>query len=149
MDNRWCIPYKFLKTGLSQKYCDEVEMMHQKLIEEQPALASRRGPVLLHDNARPHASNIVVQKQEESDYETVPHPAYSIVMVLISIDKIASKQSYHLSTFSVGHFICNDLIDSHGFAQYGTVCSCPPLRKTQSLSTYLITPQPPIGGGSM
>lgn len=35
------VHYKFLKTGetiIAEKYCAEVEVMHQKLIEKQPAL---------------------------------------------------------------------------------------------------------------
>uniref|UniRef100_A0A0N5C1N5 Histone-lysine N-methyltransferase SETMAR n=1 Tax=Strongyloides papillosus TaxID=174720 RepID=A0A0N5C1N5_STREA len=41
------------------------------------ALVNRRGPILLHDNAKPHVSRITVQKLTELGYETLPHSPYS------------------------------------------------------------------------
>lgn len=52
--------------------------MQQKFIEKQPASVSRRGSLLPHDNARPHASKIVIQKLDDLGYDTPPdHTAYS------------------------------------------------------------------------
>lgn len=74
------IHYNFLKPGetiTAEKYCREIEIVHQKLSVKQPALVNRKGPILLHDNARPHVSQITLQKLRQLGYETLPHPPYS------------------------------------------------------------------------
>uniref|UniRef100_A0A0N5BQU5 Histone-lysine N-methyltransferase SETMAR n=1 Tax=Strongyloides papillosus TaxID=174720 RepID=A0A0N5BQU5_STREA len=74
------INYKFLNPGetmTSDRYCKEIEEMNQKLSVLKPALVNRRGPILLHDNAKPHVSRITVQKLIKLGYETLPHPPYS------------------------------------------------------------------------
>jgi histone-lysine N-methyltransferase SETMAR len=51
------IHYSFLKPGetiTAEKYCREIEVVHQKLAKKQSALVNRKGPIVLHDNARPH-----------------------------------------------------------------------------------------------
>lgn len=53
---------KFLRSGetiTAERYCAEIEVMLQKLMEKQPALVSRRGPILLHDKARPQFQNFL------------------------------------------------------------------------------------------
>uniref|UniRef100_A0AAF5DCR7 Mos1 transposase HTH domain-containing protein n=1 Tax=Strongyloides stercoralis TaxID=6248 RepID=A0AAF5DCR7_STRER len=74
------IHYEFLKPGetiTAESYCQQIEEMHKKLCQKRPALVNRKGPILLHDNARPHVSKKTLQKLGELGYETLPHPAYS------------------------------------------------------------------------
>ena len=39
--------------------------MHTSLQENQPAVVHRHGPILLHDNARPHTSKKTMHKLKE------------------------------------------------------------------------------------
>uniref|UniRef100_A0A5S6QSI7 HTH_48 domain-containing protein n=1 Tax=Trichuris muris TaxID=70415 RepID=A0A5S6QSI7_TRIMR len=74
------IHYSFLNLGetmTGEKYCSELETMHEKLKELRPGLPNRKGPILLHDNARPHVSRIVARKLAELRYETLSRPPYS------------------------------------------------------------------------
>ena len=65
------------ETVTAEKYCGEINKMHQKLQEMCPAWVNRDGPILLHDNARPHVARSTLQKLNELGYETLPHPPYS------------------------------------------------------------------------
>ena len=74
------IHYSLLKPGESitaDSYCKEIDEMHEKIRKIRPALVNRKGPILLHDNARPHVSQITVRKLNDLGYETLPHPPYS------------------------------------------------------------------------
>ena len=51
--------------------------MYRKLHQKQPALVIRKGPILLHDNARPHISQTTVRKLNELSVEILPYPPYS------------------------------------------------------------------------
>ncbi|KAF2356502.1 Transposase type 1 [Trinorchestia longiramus] len=74
------IHYSFLgvnETINAKRYCNDLAVMHARLSEKRPALVNRRGPILLHDNARPHVARMTVQKLTELEYETLPQPPYS------------------------------------------------------------------------
>uniref|UniRef100_A0A0N5BU43 HTH_48 domain-containing protein n=1 Tax=Strongyloides papillosus TaxID=174720 RepID=A0A0N5BU43_STREA len=74
------IHYEFLKPGEtidSVSYCQLIEKMHQKLSQKRPAVVNRKGPILLHDNAKSYVSKMTLQKLCELGYETLPHPPYS------------------------------------------------------------------------
>ena len=62
------IHYSFLnpgKTITSEKYAQQIYEMHQKLQCLQLALVNRKGPILLHDNARLHVAQPTFQKLNE------------------------------------------------------------------------------------
>uniref|UniRef100_A0A0N5BH18 Mariner Mos1 transposase n=1 Tax=Strongyloides papillosus TaxID=174720 RepID=A0A0N5BH18_STREA len=85
------IHHKFLNPGetkTSDRHCKEIKEMNQKLSVLKPALVNRRGPILLHDNAKPHVSRITVHKINELEYETLSHSLYSLDL---------SPTDYHLS----------------------------------------------------
>uniref|UniRef100_A0A0K0FGH8 Histone-lysine N-methyltransferase SETMAR (inferred by orthology to a human protein) n=1 Tax=Strongyloides venezuelensis TaxID=75913 RepID=A0A0K0FGH8_STRVS len=72
--------YKFLKYGETinfELYCQLLDKVYQKLFQKRPFLVNRKGPIFLHDNARPHISKITLQKLSELKYETLSHPPYS------------------------------------------------------------------------
>lgn len=119
------IHYNFLQPGqtiTAESYCDELDEMHRKMRQQQPALVNRRGPILLHDNARPHVSQITVRKLNELGVEVLPHPPYSPDL---------SPTDYHLfkhfDNFLTGKTFTNpdqaktafvDFIESRGPAFY-------------------------------
>lgn len=111
------IHHSFLKVGETidaVKYCKEIVDMHQKLREKQPALVNRRGPILLHNNARPHVSQMTVQKLNELNIEVLPHPPNSpdlaptdfhflsiwTVISEIKYSKVTMKQKWLFFDFS-------------------------------------------------
>ena len=79
------------------KYCQELEIFHQKLLEKWPALVNRKGLILLHDNARPHVSIFTQKKLKELKYEILPHSPYSQDLTLTD---------YHLFKH-LNHFLQN------------------------------------------
>lgn len=100
------IHYSFLPRGetiTSTTYCNEIGQMHEKLLKKQPGLVNRKGPILLHDNARPHVSKLTVHKLKELGYEVLPHPPYSPDL---------SPTDYHLfrnlDNFLRGKIFAND-----------------------------------------
>ncbi|KOC63746.1 Histone-lysine N-methyltransferase SETMAR [Habropoda laboriosa] len=44
---------------------------------QQLALVNRKGPILLHDNARPYVVSIIVQKLLQLSIKVLPHLSYS------------------------------------------------------------------------
>lgn len=74
------IHYDFLNFGetvTAELYCRQLDHCHEKLKQKHPALVNRNHPLLLHDNARPHVAKLTLQKLQELNYETLPHPPYS------------------------------------------------------------------------
>ena len=75
------IHYNFLKPGetiTSEKCAQPINELHQKLQHLQPALARRKGPVLLHDNVwlTTHCTTNA-SKVNELGYEVLSHLPYS------------------------------------------------------------------------
>lgn len=74
------IHYNFLSPGetiTADKYCKEIDEMHKKLQLLHPALVNRKRPIVLHDNARPHAAQMTIRRLHDLGYEILPHPPYS------------------------------------------------------------------------
>jgi histone-lysine N-methyltransferase SETMAR len=70
------IHYNFLnpsKTSTAEKYCQEIDKLHQELQRLHPTLVNQKGPILFHDNARPHVSQMTLQKLNELGHETLAH----------------------------------------------------------------------------
>ena len=74
------IHYSFLnlsETITSEKYAQQIELMHWKPQHLQPALVNRKGSIFFHDNAQPHVTQPTLQKLNELGYEVLPHLPYS------------------------------------------------------------------------
>ncbi|XP_015440315.1 PREDICTED: LOW QUALITY PROTEIN: histone-lysine N-methyltransferase SETMAR-like [Dufourea novaeangliae] len=59
------IHYSFLNPGetiTAEKYCTEIDKMHEKLREKSAIIINRKGPILLHHNARPHVAQMTMHK---------------------------------------------------------------------------------------
>jgi histone-lysine N-methyltransferase SETMAR len=65
------------QTITADLYCQQLDRLHQALIEKRPALVNRKGVILQHDNARPHTARITQQKIRDLGWEVLPHPPYS------------------------------------------------------------------------
>ena len=68
--------YSFLNPGetiTSERYAQQIDEMQWKLQHLQLALASRKGPTLLHDNVQPHIAQPMLQKFDELAYEVLSH----------------------------------------------------------------------------
>lgn len=53
------------KTITAEKYCQEINKMHRKHQRKYPALMNRKGPILLHDDARPHVAQLTLHRLKE------------------------------------------------------------------------------------
>ena len=70
------IQYSFLNPSeaiISEKYAQPVSEMHGKRPSLQPVLANRKGPARLHDHARPHFTQPMLQKWNKLGYRILPH----------------------------------------------------------------------------
>lgn len=72
--------YELLKPGdtvTAEVYCRQLDDLHSQIQKKRPALVSRKGVILQHDNARPHAARITQEKIQQLNWEVLPHPPYS------------------------------------------------------------------------
>ena len=66
----------------SKKCAQQINEMHRKLQHLQLALVSRKGPILLHEDAQPHITQPTVQKLNELGYVVCLIPPYSPDLLL-------------------------------------------------------------------
>ena len=59
----------------SEMYAQQINEMHLQCLK--PALVNRKGPILLHDNAQLHVTQLMLQGLNEVVYEVLPHPLCS------------------------------------------------------------------------
>jgi hypothetical protein len=54
-------------------YCDWTQKLRRKMHKNRPDLL-RDGPLILHDNARPHLGKVVTDMLSKYEWEVLPHP---------------------------------------------------------------------------
>ena len=64
------------ETIISEKYTQQINEIHRKRQQLQLALVNRKGPILLHNNAQPHVTQLL-QKLNKLSYLVLPHLPYS------------------------------------------------------------------------
>ena len=64
------------ETIISEKYAQQIDEIHRKRQQLQLALVNGKGPILLHDNAQPHVTQLL-QKRSKLSYLVLPHLPYS------------------------------------------------------------------------
>ena len=72
--------YSFLnpsETITSEKHAQQINEIHRKLQGLQLALVNRKGPILFHNNTRPHVVQQALKKLNELGCEVLPHLPYS------------------------------------------------------------------------
>ena len=77
-DSLLSVNYSCLKSGetiKAEKHFAGTQQMQEKISEPQPELLNRHGVLLIHDNARPHSSKLILKKIKFLLYVILP--AYS------------------------------------------------------------------------
>ncbi|GFV92365.1 mariner Mos1 transposase [Trichonephila clavipes] len=79
-DRKGPVYYELLKQGKTinaDLYCNQLNKLNAAIKEKRPALASRKGIVFHHDNARPHTTMVTQQKLNALGWDVFGHPPYS------------------------------------------------------------------------
>ncbi|GFV49897.1 histone-lysine N-methyltransferase SETMAR [Trichonephila clavipes] len=62
----------------SEVYCHQLDKLNDALQQKKSELINRKGVVFHQDNARPHISLVTRQKLLQLEWDTMPHPPYSL-----------------------------------------------------------------------
>lgn len=79
-DRKGPVYYEFLKEGQTinaNVYCNQLDKLDAAIKEKRPVLASRKGIMFHHDNARPHTAMVTQQKLNALGWKILSHPPYS------------------------------------------------------------------------
>ncbi|GFU82102.1 histone-lysine N-methyltransferase SETMAR [Trichonephila clavipes] len=76
------------------KKWNQLEKLNAAIKEKRPTLASRKGIVFHHDNARPHTAMVTQQKLNALGWEVLGHPLYSPDMAPSDYYLFRSLQNY-------------------------------------------------------
>ena len=95
----------------SNVYCRQLMKLDKEIKEKLPELATRKGVIFHHDNARPHKSLIIRKNLLELGWEVMPHPPYSPDLAPSDYNLFRSLQN-HLNgkTFDLNEAVINKLI---------------------------------------
>lgn len=63
---KWNIQYR--------EYCQHLETLYKDLHKKHPSLVRRKGMLFLHDNSRPHNTQVTEQKTMVLNIQVLPHP---------------------------------------------------------------------------
>uniref|UniRef100_A0A3B5M255 Tc1-like transposase DDE domain-containing protein n=1 Tax=Xiphophorus couchianus TaxID=32473 RepID=A0A3B5M255_9TELE len=75
-------------------YAEQMQRVKDKLDLQWPAKMKKMGPILLHDNARPHISKIAKEKCNDLGFEVMKHPPYSPDLAPTDYHLFRSLQAY-------------------------------------------------------
>ncbi|GFX82671.1 histone-lysine N-methyltransferase SETMAR [Trichonephila clavipes] len=79
-DRKGPVYYKLLKQGKTinaDLYCNQLDKLNAVIKQKMPALASRKGIMFHHDNARLLTAMVTQQKLNALEWEVLRHPPYS------------------------------------------------------------------------
>ncbi|GFW66602.1 mariner Mos1 transposase [Trichonephila clavipes] len=87
------------KTINADLYCNQLDKLNAAIKEKRPPLASRKGIVFHHDNARPRTAMVTQQKLNALGWEILRHPPYSLDITSSDYYLFRSLQNYLTEKF--------------------------------------------------
>ncbi|GFV47752.1 mariner Mos1 transposase [Trichonephila clavipes] len=96
-DHKGPLYYELLKQGKTinaELYCNPLDKLKAVIKEKRPALASRKGIVFHHDNARTHTAMLTQQKLNALGWKVLGHPPYTPDIAPSDYYLLKSLQNY-------------------------------------------------------
>jgi len=75
-------------------YCQRLERLNKILLQKRPALANRKGLILLHDNGQLHVAKLTQQKIEQLGWEVLVHAPHSPDLAPSNYQQFLPLRSY-------------------------------------------------------